>query len=168
VDAFHAGEWRKQGADAEHDSTITKSCTGYVLLYAGCPIIWASKLQTEIALSSTEAEYIALSTAMREVMPLLNLMKVAKEQGLPINTKKSEVHCKIFEDNSGALEMARAPKMHPRTKHINIKYHHFLEHASSGLLSLHAITSEQQIADILTKPLADALFTNHHKSISGW
>jgi hypothetical protein len=168
VDASHAGEWRKQGADTEHDATTAKSRTGYVLLYAGCPIIWASKLQTEIALSSTEAEYIALSTAMREVIPLLNLMKEAQEQGLPTNIKKSEVHCKIFEDNSGALEMARAPKMRPRTKHINIKYHHFLEHVSSGLLSLHAITSEQQIADIFTKPLADALFTNHRKNISGW
>jgi hypothetical protein len=64
--------------------------------------------------------------------------------------------------------MARAPKMCPRTKHINIKYHHFIEHVSSGLLSLHAITSDQQMADIFTKPLADALFINHRRSISGW
>jgi hypothetical protein len=167
VDASHAGEWRKHGAKAEHDSATAKYCTGYVLLYSGCPIIWASKLQTEIALSSTEAEYIALSTAMREVIPLLNLMKEAQGQGLPINVTQSNVHCKIFKDNSGALEMAKSSKMRPRTKHINIKYHHFLEHISSGLLSLHAVPSNEQITDIFTKPLPDATFINHRRVI-GW
>jgi hypothetical protein len=78
------------------------------------------------------------------------------------------VHNKIFEDNSGALEMAKAPRMRPRMKHINIKYRHFLEHVSSGLLSLHAISSEKQIADIFTKSLNDPLFSNHHRVISGW
>jgi hypothetical protein len=125
VDASHAGEWRKHGAESENDATTAKSRTGYVLLYAGCPLIWASKLQTEVALSSTEAEYIALSQAMREVIPLMNLMKEAQEQELPINIFQAHIHCKIFENNSGALEMARAPRMRPRTKHINIKYHHF-------------------------------------------
>jgi len=73
VDASHAGEWRKGSKDSMNDATTAKSRIGYLLQYAGCPIIWASKLQTEIALSSTEAEYIALSTAMREVIPLLRL-----------------------------------------------------------------------------------------------
>jgi hypothetical protein len=168
VDASHAGEWQKYGEESATDSTTAKSRTGYILLYAGCPIIWASKLQTEIALSSTEAEYIALSQAMREVIPLLRLMKEVQEKGLPINVSQAQVHCKIFEDNSGALEMAKTPKMRPRTKHINIKYHHFLEHVSSGLLSLHAVSSEKQIADIFTKPLTDPLFTNHRRVISGW
>jgi hypothetical protein len=49
--------------------------------------------------------------------------------------------------------MARAPKMRPRTEHINIKYHHFLEHVTSGLLSLYAVSTDEQIADIFTKPL---------------
>jgi hypothetical protein len=64
--------------------------------------------------------------------------------------------------------MAKAPKFRPRTKHINIKYHHFLEHVASGLLKLHAITTDQQIADIFTKPLAEGLFYNHCKAIMGW
>jgi hypothetical protein len=168
VDASHAGEWRKGSKDSMNDATTAKSRIGYLLQYAGCPIIWASKLQTEIALSSTEAEYIALSTAMREVIPLLRLMKEAKEHGVPINVQQSHIHCKVFEDNSGALEMAKAPKFRPRTKHINIKYHHFLEHVASGLLKLHAVTTEQQIADIFTKPLAEGPFFSHRKAIMGW
>jgi hypothetical protein len=57
---------------------------GYVINYAGCPVLWASKMQTEIALSSTEAEYIALSQSMREVLPLMELMKEAQQMKLPI------------------------------------------------------------------------------------
>jgi hypothetical protein len=97
---------------------------------------------------------------MHVVIPLLHLMKEAHEQGLLINVKNSAIHCKIFEDNSGALEMARAPKMHPCTKHINIKCHHFLEHVTYGLLSLYAVSTDEQIADIFTKPLSDIPFTN--------
>jgi len=168
VDASHAGEWRKGSKDSMHDATTAKSRTGYLLQYSGCPIVWASKLQTEIALSSTEAEYIALSTAMREVIPLLRLMNEAKTHGVPMDVCQSHIHCKVFEDNSGALEMAKAPKFRPRTKLINIKYHHFLEHVTSGLLRLHAITTDQQIADIFTKPLAEGPFYNHRKAIMGW
>jgi hypothetical protein len=91
------------------------------------------------ALSSTKAEYITLSTTMYEVILLLHLLKEVQEQGLPINLKGSTSHCEIFEDTSGALEMARVPKMHPQTKHINLKYNYFLEHISSGILSLHAV-----------------------------
>jgi hypothetical protein len=100
VDASHAGELRKGSKDSTHDATTAKSRTGYLLQYAGCPIIWASKLQTEITVSSTEAEYIALSTAMREVIPLLRLMKEAKEYGVPIEVQQSNIHCKVFEDKS--------------------------------------------------------------------
>jgi len=62
ADASHTGEWARMNADI--DATTAKSRSGYVILYAGCPLIWASKLQTEIALSSTEAEYIALSQSL--------------------------------------------------------------------------------------------------------
>jgi hypothetical protein len=168
VDASHAGEWRKHGGEAVNDSTTAKSRSGYVLLYAGCPILWASKLQTEIALSSTEAEYIAISSTTREVIPLLRLMEETRQHGLPINVEKGQVHCRIFEDNSGALEMAQTPKMRPRTKHINIKYHHFLSQVTTGLLSLHPVSSENQFADIFTKPLPDTPFLKHRKAIMGW
>ena len=73
VDASHAGEWNREYA--EEDATTAKSRSGYVITYAGCPLLWASKMQTEIALSSTEAEYIALSQALREVIPITELTK---------------------------------------------------------------------------------------------
>jgi hypothetical protein len=72
VDADFAGTWHKEYAHLR-DSVL--SCTGYVILYQGCPIHWGSKLQTEIALSTTEAEYIALSMGARELIPLRRLLR---------------------------------------------------------------------------------------------
>ena len=59
-----------------------RSQTGYALMYANCPLIWASKIQTEIALSSTKAEYIALSQALREIIPLMALMKEVRNHDI--------------------------------------------------------------------------------------
>jgi hypothetical protein len=166
VDASHAGEWKKETATDNIDTA--KSRTGYVIMFAGCPLIWSSKLQTEIALSSTEAEYIALSTATREINHLIDFLREAKTKGIPVNVNNAAIHCKIFEDNSGAIEMAKVPKMRPRTKHLNIKYHHFCQHVQSGLLSIHAIKTEDRIADIFTKPLDEITFQTHRKQINGW
>ena len=64
-----------------------------------------------------------------------------------------DVFCHSFEDNSSALEIAKLPKMHPRTKHISICYHHFRERVRGGEIKLHAISTEDQVTDMLTKPL---------------
>ncbi len=63
VDTAHASEWNNK--TASNDPNTARSRMGYVITYAGCPMHWSSKMQTEIALSTTEAEYIALSQAMR-------------------------------------------------------------------------------------------------------
>ena len=67
VDADFAGGWLQNDADNPQN---LMSRTGFVIMYAGCPILWSSKLQSKISLSTTEAEYIALSQAVREVIPL--------------------------------------------------------------------------------------------------
>ena len=69
-----------------------------------------------------------------------------------------KVLCKVFEDNSGTLEMARLPKIHPCTKHINQYFHHFREHVQRKEITLHATPTEQQKADMLTKPIAEEPF----------
>ena len=126
VDADYAGKWRY--TDAHIDPMTSKSRSGWVIRFAGAPIAWASKMQTITALSTTEAEYIALSTGLREVIPLMGILKEARENGLHVEDLPLKVHCTVFEDNSGALELARLPKMRPRTKHINQAFHHFHEH----------------------------------------
>ena len=124
VDADFAGGFDKAVAE---DSASVHSRTGFVIKYAECPIIQKLKLQTEIALSTTEAECIALSIALREVIPIMHfLRKISVVIDIPECNKLMK--CTAFEDNNGALEMAKTPKMRPRTKHIAIKYHHFCTH----------------------------------------
>ena len=79
-----------------------------------------------------------------------------------------KVHCTVFEDNSGALELARLPIIRPRTKHINQSYHHFREYVERKEVSIQAPPTEAPLADILTKPLPQAYFTRHRKAIMGW
>jgi hypothetical protein len=62
----------------------------------------------------------------------MNLLEEMKEQDFQVICAKPHVYCKAFEDNSGALELARLPKLRPRTKHINVCYHHFCKHVRNG------------------------------------
>ena len=86
-------------------------------MYANCPVLYVSRLQTEIALFTTEAEYIALSQAMREVIPFMHLLQEINKV-FSINTSKAKFHCKVFEDNNSCISLATSEKFSPRTKHI--------------------------------------------------
>ncbi|KAL7501929.1 hypothetical protein ACHAXN_000254 [Cyclotella atomus] len=79
------------------------------------------------------------------------------------------VYGKVFEDNSGALKLARLPKLWPRTKHINTCYHHFCEHVRKGLIKILHNSTDDQIADALTKPLAQNAHVRHrhHQYLCG-
>jgi hypothetical protein len=141
---------------------------GYIITYAGCPMHWSSKMQTEIALSTTEAECIALSQAIWEVLPIIWLMEEARQQGIPVLNATPKVHCKVFEDNAGAIEIANVPKMRPRTEQLNIKYHHFGEEVRKGTISIYHTRTEDQIADIFTKPLPEVPFVKFREKMMGW
>jgi hypothetical protein len=113
VDASFCGDWDPKTAAEDRDTA--RSRHGYIINYAGCPLLWKSQLQTEIALSTTESEYTGLSYALRDAIPIMELLKELKRNGYPITTAKAKVHCKVFEDNSGALEMARMITSHDAT-----------------------------------------------------
>jgi hypothetical protein len=102
---------------ASVDPISARSWTGYIIMYANCPTIWASKLQTEIAHSTTEAENIALLQALKEVISLMHILQELKDADFQLNNDIPTVQCTAFEDNTGAIEMAQLPKMRPRTKH---------------------------------------------------
>ena len=166
TDSDYCGLWNEQ--TAVYDPMTARSRTGYIIRYAGCPVVWFSKLQTETALSTTEAEVIALSTALRDVIYLMQLLTEAKGRGIEGIVTTPVVHCKAFEDNSGAYEIARLPKMRPRTKHLNVKYYHFRDAVADGRITIHMVTSENQLGDLYTKPLGKELFEKFRKAIMGW
>jgi hypothetical protein len=120
-----------------------------------------------MALSTTEAEYIAMSMSLRDVIPIMELIKEMKEHHIPVICTKPYVCCKVFEDNSGALELARLPKLRPCTKHINVCYHHFREHVRKGLIKIFPVGTADQIADVLMKALAQNDFVRHRIALCG-
>jgi hypothetical protein len=166
ADADFAGLWN---AEDPHDPICVKSRSGFILTLGEVPILWGSKLQTEIALSTTEAEYIALSTAMRELIPIRLLLQ---DVGTIFELKRNElttVSC-VWEDNNGALTIANSayPNMTPRTKHIACKYHWFREHLVPGEIEVMRIDTKLQRADIFTKGLPRPEFESKRKMVAGW
>ena len=92
VDADFAGGWdRDNGQRAEN----VLSQSGYAIFYAGCPVLWASKLQTEIALSTAEAEYIALSMKLWEVIPFMYILQELSEV-IELHLPTPKIKCKTF------------------------------------------------------------------------
>jgi len=147
--------------------------TGYVILYSGCPIHWGSKLQTEIALSTTESEYIALSTAARELIPIRRLLRAlslySPLRDLTPHPPGQLPPSTIFEDNASCIAIANKDNHHkPRTKHISLKYHHFKDYIRSGALQVIKIASASNLADIFTKPLCQVLHERLRYSMMGW
>jgi hypothetical protein len=124
-DANFSGNGNK--AFASVDPSTAKLQSGWIVFYAGSPISWASKLQSQVALSTTEAEYIAMSQSLRYVIPVMNLLQEMRERDYQVICTKPHVYCKVFEDNSGALELAKLPKLRPRTKHIKYLLSSFLQ-----------------------------------------
>ena len=165
VDADFVGNWKKEESN---DRDNARSRHGYVIRYHGCPILWKSQLQGEIALSSTESEYMGISYSLRDAIPIMETLDEMKEKKFPITNSNGKVKCSLFEDNSGALEMAKVHKYRPRTKHINAKYHHFRDFVTNGRITLHPIETESQPADMLTKPLNETALVRHRTYIMGW
>jgi hypothetical protein len=165
VDASFVGDWDPK--EAASNRNTARSRHGYIIKYAGCPILWKSQLQT--ALSTTEREYTGLSYALREAIPIMELLKEMKSIGYyPIHTTQARVHCRVFEDNSEALEMAKTHKFRPRTKHLNFKLHHFRDYVTRQEISIHPISTADQSADFLTKALNEELHQKHRKDVQGW
>jgi hypothetical protein len=158
-DADFSGMWNK--AFAPVDPSNSKSQSGWIIFYAGFPVSWASKLQSKDAMSTTEAEYVAMSQALCDVIPIMGLLQEMREQDFKVLCTKLYMYCKVFEDNSGALKLARLHKLCPRTKHINVCYHHFHGHVRKGLIKIFPIDIKDHFAEALTKLLAQIIFQNH-------
>ena len=157
--------WDPQATD---DPATARSRHGYIITYAGCPILWKSQLQTEIALSSCKSEHTGLSHALRDATPIMEMLKEMKQRGFPIETAKAEALCEAFEDNSGALEIARTHKFRPRTKHLNVKLHHFRSYVVNNAVKISKVSTHQQRADYLTKPVNEDILVRHRKIVMGW
>jgi hypothetical protein len=183
VDADFGGLF---SVEDKQDPISVKSRTGYVITYRGAPLLWASKMQTQVALSTMEAEYIALSQSMRDLIPIREILK---EVMLIVFAKSPSIsyhsHCKafddtvgssahvipqstVFEDNDACLKFARMPKLTPRTKHIGIPYHWFRTQVERLEIQIERIDTKDQLADQFTKGLPVDAFRRARKRLMGW
>jgi hypothetical protein len=175
VDADFAGLW---GIEYDQDPVCVKSRTGYLINFMGCPLIWVSKLQSLIALSTMEAEYIALSTAMRELISIREVLKEIKKHVFESSEKPTYSMIaktfeplpasRVYEDNESCLKFATLPRMSPRTKHIAIPYHFFRSKVEELEIKVLPIDTKAQLADQFTKGLRDEDFESGRKGVMGW
>jgi hypothetical protein len=167
VDADFAGLWPYED---KQDPSCVKSRTGYAICIANCPIVWASTLQDLIATSTMEAEYIALSKAMKQVLPLRELFQIlGKSVGID-DQQLTTFKTTVWEDNNGALTLANMEpgRMTPRSKFYAVCYHWFRSHLVKGLIEVCKINTSEQRADILTKGLKRETFEKVRKLLCGW
>ena len=129
-----------------------RSTTGFLNFMAGGPISWQSKLQTTVATSSMEAEYMALYALIQDICWLRGLMS---EIGFEL-----EGPTPVFIDSQSAIDLANNPVHHQRSKHINIKFHWLRQKIKHRIVELNHVSSVKQLADLLTKALIEELHDN--------
>jgi Reverse transcriptase (RNA-dependent DNA polymerase) len=169
VDADFAG---LHGYEDPEDPTSVKSRTGYVICIAKCPVVWVSRLQTETALSTMMAEYIALSAAMRDLIPFKRIAEeVCTHMGLS-EDKLATIRTKtvVHEDNNGAMILAKLPpgRSTPTSKFFNVKYHWFREQLHPEQIQVVKVASDEQLGDIFTKGLRKDKFMDMRMKLCGW
>ena len=123
----------------------------------GPPISWKSKKQPTVALSSCEAEYMALAASVQETMFLFML--------LGCFLKQRSVN--IFVDNQGAIDLASRYITEKRSKHIDIRYHFIREKISSGFIELTHVSTHDNVADLLTKPSTKVKLQRFRRELFG-
>lgn len=134
-----------------------KSTSGMMLQLAGARILWASRRQSVVAQSTTEAEYIAAADATKEV---LWLRKLLGSIGLKQETTL------LCVDNQGAIKLSSGEEMHRRTKHIDVRYHLIRDHVLKKDIIVDYVSTDKQLADIMTKGLSREKFNLMRSALS--
>ena len=140
-------------SDYAGDSETRKSVTGFLINLNGLPISWRSKGQKTVTLSSTEAEYIALSELICELKYLQQVLEFLEEDiQLPMIVRV---------DNASAIYLANNWVLGNRTKHIEVRHHFVREYQENGIVKIIFIAGLENDADLFTKNLQGPLYTKH-------
>ncbi|CAM8991569.1 unnamed protein product [Rhodiola kirilowii] len=137
-------------SDYAGDVDDRRSTSGYAFILSGAVVAWTSKKQPVVALSTTEAEFIAAALCACQCVWMRNILE---QFGLP-QRQGTIIMC----DNSSTIKLCKNPVLHGRSKHIDIKFHFLRDLTKSGAVQLSYCKSEYQIADIMTKPLRLEVF----------
>ncbi|KAF7147957.1 hypothetical protein RHSIM_Rhsim03G0172600 [Rhododendron simsii] len=137
-------------SDYAGDQDDRRSTSGYVFMLGSGAVSWSSKKQPIVTLSTTEAEFVAATSCVCQAIWLKKILEELyfKRQGA----------ITIFCDNSSAIKLSKNPVLHGRSKHIDVKFHFLRDHTKDGTIDLIFCKSEDQVADIMTKPLKLGMF----------
>ncbi|GKA90105.1 hypothetical protein Tco_0811917 [Tanacetum coccineum] len=131
-------------SDYAGDLDGSKSTTGYVFTLSGGTVSWVSKLQSVVAMSTTEAEYVAAAQASKEAVWLKMLLE-------ELGHKQEKIT--LFCDNQSALYLARNPAFHSKTKHIRVQYYFVHEKVEEGTVDMQKIHTDDNVVDYLMKAI---------------
>ena len=143
-------------SDFAGDNVDRKSTSGYVIRLYGNVIFWKTHKQGAVTKCSTFAEYVALSEAVSEILFIRNLLSESFDVNLYDPTT-------IYEDNSGAIAIAKFGNFTPNSKHIEVQYHCINENYEMGEIDIEKVDSKFNLADILTKSLDKTKFLNNRR-----
>lgn len=133
-------------ADWASDAASRKSNSGYVFLFGGGSIYWGSRKQTCVALSSTEAEFVALAECCQELTWIVRML-----QDFSVDVPTPVL---VHEDNQSCIKQLESTKVNNRSKHVDTKYHFVRKLHEDNLIDVRYCPTDQMVADMLTKPLA--------------
>lgn len=137
-------------SDYAGDVDDSRSTSGYVFLMSGGAVAWSSRKQPIVTLSTTEAEYVAAATCACQAIWMKRILKeIGHEQ---------DEEMVLFCDNTSTIKLSKNAVMHGKSKHIRVRYHFLRELANEGVVKLVYCSTEEQLADIMTKPLKMASF----------
>ena len=144
-------------SDFASDKETRISVFGYIIYFCGIPIAWRSKGMKSVVLSTTEAEYMALSEVVKELKFIVQLLQTMNiEVKLPIT---------VYVDNVGAIWLSNNRTTSDRTKHIDIRTAFVKEYQEDGKIIIKFVKSEENEADIFTKNTTNVIFSNHQKKL---
>lgn len=138
-------------ADYAGDLKTRRSTTGFIIFYCGAPIAWCSRRQPIVALSSTEAEFIAAADCVKELLYLRTLL---------MELTGDNIDCIVKIDNLSAINLIKNGVVNKRSKHIDVRYYFIHEKFTEGLIKIEHCETNVQLADIFTKPLSKEKFEN--------
>jgi hypothetical protein len=145
-------------SDFAGDQMDSKSTGGWIITFAGMPVLWKVSKQNVVARSTTEAEYIAAASGFADLQFLV--MVLEELDIIPVHKPIT-----VYEDNAGALNLSKNPNYGKRTRHIALRHHILRDGVENGIIKLHPVPTLQQVADIFTKALPENKFNEFRRQL---